>query len=288
MDYLIHILIFAGIFGILSIGLQIAMGYTGLLNLGHIAFFGIGAYTSAILTKQGISYELSFLLSGIFASIAGVILMYGISKLKGDYLALATLGFGFVVFAVMLNWTSLTRGPLGIPGIVKPEIFGISINSNIEYLIFVFILFAAVYLFSKRLISSRFGRLFEAVRDDEKALQIYGKNTYIIKTYSMGISSFMAGIAGSLYAHYISFIDPTTFYIANIVLVLTIVIVGGLADLEGTVLAVFVIMLIPEALRFLDLPASVIGPLRQIIYALVLILILMYKPRGFYGKIDLK
>ncbi len=104
----------------------------------------------------------------------------------------------------------------------------------------------------------------------------------------MGISSFMAGIAGSLYAHYISFIDPTTFYIANIVLVLTIVIVGGLADLEGTVLAVFVIMLIPEALRFLDLPASVIGPLRQIIYALVLILILMYKPRGFYGKIDLK
>lgn len=288
LSYLIHIIIFIGIFGILSLGLQISMGYTGLLNLGHIAFFGIGAYTSALLTKQGLPFELAFILSGIFSSIAGIIITRGISKLKGDYLALATLGFNFVVFAIMLNWTSLTRGPLGIPGISKPSFLGFQINSNTDYLVFTSVIFLIVYFFLRRLTSSRFGKLFEAVRDGEKTLQIYGKNTYIIKTYSMGISSFIAGIAGSMYAHYISFIDPASFYIANIVLVLTIVIVGGLASLNGTIVAAFVIIILPEILRFFNLPSSIIGPVRQIMYGLILILILMYRPRGFYGKIDLK
>ena len=124
--YLVHLLILIGIYTILAISLQLSVGFTGLLNLGHIAFYAIGAYTSALLALNGFPFWFCFLSAGILAMIFGFLLSLPANKLKGDYLALATMGFSFVVYAVLLNWTSLTRGPLGLPGIPKPKIFGIS------------------------------------------------------------------------------------------------------------------------------------------------------------------
>ena len=291
--YIIHILILIGIYAILAVSLNLALGYTGLLNLGHVAFFGIGAYTSALLVKANWPFIVAFLAAGIIASLFGYLLTFITRKLKGDYFALATLGFSFVITSIMLNWTSLTRGPLGIHGIPKPALFGASLPTklfgmaNLPYLIFVAIIAIISITIMWLIVKSSFGRLLQATRDDALALRVLGKDTFKLQWKAMMISAFFAGIAGSLFAHYITFIDPTSFALTEIILIFTIVIVGGIASMKGSIAATFIIIIIPELIRFIDLPSSVLGPLRQIIYAAILIGILLWRPRGIYGRVDL-
>lgn len=286
--YIIHLLILIGIYLILAISLQLAMGFTGLLNLGHIAFYAVGAYTSALLALNGFPFWFCFLSAGVIAMLSGFLLAFPTNKLKGDYLALATMGFSFVVYAIALNWTGLTRGPLGLPGIPRPYLFGISFSDNLSFLILTALIALISYLVIKKITSSPFGRVLEATRDDELAARVLGKNTFRIKSISLMVSAFFAGIAGSLYAHYITFIDPSSFTLLQLIPVLAIVIIGGLASLKGTVLATIILVLLPEPLRFIGFSSSVVGPARQIIYALILLLILIYRPRGFYGKVELE
>ncbi|MFB6225962.1 MAG: branched-chain amino acid ABC transporter permease [Candidatus Paceibacteria bacterium] len=288
ISVLVHIAILICVFAVVGVSLNLALGYTGIINLGHIAFFGIGAYTSAILTvKADVPFVLAFLASGILAGLSGLLLQKLINKLEGDYLALATLAFAFVVHSVFVNYKELTNGPLGIPGIPKPNLFGYQIVGNPTYLLFAFVVAVVSIYIMYRLVNSRYGKLLEAVRDDMLGLQARGKNVYKLRYQSMMVSAFFAGVAGSVFAHYLSYIDPTSFFIADIILVLSIVIVGGLASVRGSVIAAIVLVILPEALRFVDLPSSVIGPMRQIIYAAILIGILLYSPKGFYGKIEL-
>ncbi len=287
-SYLLHIGILIAIYIILGVSLNLALGFTGLLNLGHVAFFGIGAYTSALLLKAGVSFIMAFFISGLIAAIFGFLLVLATRKLKGDYLALATLGFSFVIYSLMLNLTELTRGPLGIPGIPKPVIFGFKISGLLPYFIFVTILAVITVFLIYKIVKSPFGRLLQGVRDDEIGLKVLGKDTFKLKAKSMMLSAFFAGIAGSLFASYITYIDPSSFSLAEIILIFTIVIVGGIASIKGTIVATFIIILIPEALRFLYLPSTVLGPLRQIFYALILLGILLYRPKGLFGRIDLE
>ena len=286
-NYFIHLLIMIGIYIILTLSLNLALGYTGLINLAHIALFGIGAYTSTLLTNANVPFLLAFIIAGLFTSLFGYFLVFTTNKLKGDYLAMATLGFSFVVFSLMLNLTEITRGPLGIPGIKKPEFFGFIIESNYAYLIFVAIICILSILIITKIIKSPFGRLLQATRDDELGLRILGKNTFSLKCKALMISAFFAGIAGSLFAHYITFIDPTSFALNELILVLTLVIVGGIASIKGSIIAPFIIIFLTESLRFLPLPSSFVGPLREIIYALALLLILYFRPRGIFGKVDI-
>ena len=286
--YFIHLAIFVGIYLILALSLQLALGYTGLINLGHIAFFAIGAYVSALLTLNGIPFIIAIILAGIISAFFGFLLSIPTNKLKGDYLALATLAFTFVVYAVTLNWTSLTRGPLGLPGIPKPSIFGLSFSSNLSFLILTLIIVLAVYFLIKRIVDSPFGKVLEATRDNELATKVLGKNTFKIKSIALGTSAFFAGIAGSLYAHYITYIDPSSFTMMQLIPILCIVIIGGLASLKGTIIATFILILLPEVLRFIGFPSSIVGPMRQIIYALILLLILIYRPKGIFGKVELE
>ncbi|MFH1801947.1 MAG: branched-chain amino acid ABC transporter permease [archaeon] len=288
LPYLIHLLIIIAIYIIVSVSLNLALGYTGMLNLGHVALFGIGAYTSTLLVMNGVPFILAFILAGLLASIFGVLLVFATKKLKGDYYALATLGFSFVIYSLLVNLVGLTRGPQGISGIPRPNLFGLAISSNATYLIFAaFITLVSVFIIHK-VIKSPFGRLLEATRDDELGLKVLGKNTALLKYKAMIISAFFAGIAGSLMAHYINFIDPSSYNLPEIIFVLTIVIIGGIASIPGSIAASFIIVLIPEVLRFFSLPSSILGPARQIIYAIILILIVMYRPRGLYGRIDLE
>lgn len=285
---IIHIAILICIFSIVGVSLNLTLGYTGIINLGHIAFFGIGAYTSAILTvKTSTPFIAAFVLSGVFAGLAGLLLQRLINKLEGDYLALATLGFAFVVHAVFVNYKELTNGPLGIPNIPQPNLFGYQLVGNSTYLLYAFLVALVSIFIILRLVNSRYGKLLEAVRDDQLGLQARGKDVYKLRYQSMAVSAFFAGIAGSVYAHYLSYIDPSSFFIADIILVLSIVIVGGLASIRGSVVAAIVVILLPEMLRFLELPDSVLGPMRQIIYAAILLAILLYKPKGFFGKVDI-
>ena len=286
--YFIHLLILVGIYLILAISLQISIGFTGMLNLGLIAFFAIGAYTSALLVLNGFPFWLALLSAGIVAMVFGYALSLPIKKLKGDYLALATMGFSFVVYAVLLNWTELTRGPLGIPGIPKPSFLGINFSSNFSFLILILIITLVCYFLINRITNSPFGKVLESIRDDELASKTLGKNTSKAKSISLMVSAFFAGIAGSLYAHYITFIDPSSFTLMQLIPVLCIVIIGGLASMKGTLIATFIIVLLPEPLRFIGFPSSVVGPMRQIIYALFLLLILLYKPKGIYGKVEME
>lgn len=288
ISYLVSILIIVGIYTILALSLNLVLGYTGLLNLGHIALFAIGAYTSVLLHINGVPFYAAFLSAGVVASFFGFLLIYGTKKISGDYYALATLGFAFVVHSLLLNLNGLTRGPLGIAGIPRPNIFGFFVRDNVQYLFLVVVIAFITYFLLNKIVTSKFGKLLEAMRDDELGVGVLGKNTAHLKYKAMAISAFFAGIAGSLFAHYISFIDPSSFYINELILVLTIVIIGGIASLKGTVIATLIVIAIPEALRFLPLPSGIIGPARQIIYALILLIIVMYRPRGILGRIDLE
>ncbi len=287
INYVIHTLITIGYYSILVVSLNLALGYTGIINLGHVAFFAIGAYTSALLTLSGIPFVLAFFLSAVVAGFFGYFLTVLTNRLKGDYVALATLGFSFIIGSILLNWTSLTKGALGVPGIEKPNIFGYAIIDNIGYLIFTWVVALSVYWIMYRIVNSRYGTLLQAVRDDAIGLTAFGKNIFKLKYQAMMVSAGMAGIAGSLFAHYITYIHPTNFYLPDIIFMLSMVIVGGLASLRGSIVATFVLGIITEMLRFIDLPSHVIGPSRLMIYTVILIVVLLYKPRGFFGKVDL-
>lgn len=286
--YFIHILIITGIYIVLSLSLQLSIGYGGLLNLGHIGFYCIGAYSSAVLTLNGYPFLFAFLLAGIISMFFGFLLSLPTNRLKGDYLTLTTLGFCFIVYQIALNWESLTRGSLGLIGIPSPTIFGFHITNNYLYLFFVIMVDILVYLIIKKIVSSDFGRVIQAVRDNELVLRILGKNSFKIKSIVLMTSAFFAGLAGSLYAHYITFIDPSSFMISQLIPILCIVVIGGLASLRGTILATIVLVILPETIKFIGLPSFIMGPIQQIIYALILLLIIIYSPKGFFGKIELK
>ena len=223
-EYIQNLLIFGSIFSILSVSLNLSMGYTGLFNLGHAAFFAIGAYVSALLVLGlGFSFWVAILGAGLFAAVFGFLLSKPTMRLKGDYLALGTLGFAFIVEAVLKNWTEVTRGPLGIPGIPKPELFGFVFSSLESYLLLSVGFLALTIFVIHRTVNSPFGRVLKAIREDETAAQTLGKNTVRYKALALTISAFFAGIAGSLYAHYITFIDPTSFSFTTLILILSMV-----------------------------------------------------------------
>ncbi len=281
INYLVHLGILVCIYSILTISLNWAVGFTGLLNLGHVGFFGIGAYASALLAMSGVPVWLSLIFGALFAGVFGLLLALPTTRLKGDYLALATLGFAFIMGSVTRNWTGLTRGALGIPGIPK------IVHGNYAFLAIVFIIAVVVYFIFFLLSRSRFGKTCEAVRDDELAAKMLGKNTFLHKIWALGISAFFAGLGGGLFAHYITFIDPSIFGLGDLILLFSMLIVGGLASVKGSFIGTAVLLLLPEPLRFIGFPSAILGPMREIIFALILLLILIYKPRGICGKVDL-
>lgn len=286
--YFIHLAILIGIYLILALSLQLSIGYTGLMNFGHIAFYAIGAYTSALLTLSGIPFIVAILSAGAVSGLCGFLLSIPTNKLKGDYLALSTIAFTFVVYVLSLNWTSLTRGPLGLPGIPKPSILGLTFSSNLLFLVLTIAITLIVYFVIKRIVDTPFGKALEATRDNELATKVLGKKTFKIKSISLATSALFAGVAGSLYAHYITYIDPSSFAMMQITPIICIVIIGGLASLRGTIIATIILILLPEPLRFIGFSSAIIGPMRQVIYALILLLILVYKPKGFFGKVELE
>jgi branched-chain amino acid transport system permease protein len=285
--FFVHIAILICIYILVALGLNLAVGYTGQVSLGHIAFFGVGAYTSALLSAHHYPFIVCFIAAGLLAAAAGLAITLITRRLAGDYFALVSLGFSFIAYSIFLSWESLTHGPLGIAGIARPRIFGFAFNTLPLYLVLCLIVVVLAVAFFYRLVNSPYGKLLQAVRDEKLGAASLGKNVLRLKYQSMMVAACLTGLGGSLFAHYISFIDPMSFFLSEIILAFTIVIVGGLASLRGTVVAAILIVLLPELLRFLSLPSSVLGPLRQIIYALLLLGILLVRPRGLFGKVDL-
>lgn len=285
MEYLIHLLILFAIYGILGISLNLVVGYTGLLSVTHAAFYGIGAYATAILlTSFGINFFVSVIFAIIFSSIMALLIGLILSKFDDDYYALASFGFNIIIFSVFLNWQGLTRGPLGIPGIPKPNFFGLDFSSNLSFLILSLAFLALIYFASRFIVNSSFGRVLKAIREDEKAIQIFGYNTLYFKLAIFVISAAMASVAGSLFASYITFIDPSSFWLMESIFILAIVILGGLSNLKGSLLGALFLILLPEALRFVGLPNDIAAQTRQVIYGVILILLMLYRPQGLAGE----
>lgn len=183
--------------------------------------------------------------------------------------------------------TKLTGGPFGISGIPRPIVFGLDTFSSINYLFFTLLVAGMSLFVIYRIVKSPFGRVIEAIRDDELAAKILGKNSFKVKSLVFMVSAFFAGVAGSLYTHYLSFIDPFSFTFFQLIPVFLIVIVGGVASLKGTLVATVLIIFFQELLKFLDLPLVLIGPSEQIIFATLLLLVLHFKPRGLFGQLEL-
>jgi branched-chain amino acid transport system permease protein len=285
MAYLTHLAIIVSIFAMLGVSLNLVVGYAGLLSVAHAAFFGLGAYATAILlTTTSLGFFASVLIGMVVAMVVAFLIGMVLSRFDNDYYALASLGFNTIIVSVFLNWQSLTRGPLGIPGIDRPEIFGFSFSSNESFLALSLVVLSLVFVTAQAIVRSSFGRVLKAVRDDEQALQVFGYRTSYYKLAIFMMSAAMAAVAGAFFASYITFIDPSSFGVLESVLMLSIVILGGLADNKGAVVGAIVIILLPEFLRFVGLPSDIAAQMRQVIYGLLLILLMMYRPQGFLGK----
>lgn len=288
MEYLIHLAILFSIYAILGVSLNLVVGYTGLLSVTHAAFYGIGAYTTAILlTKTGVGFFSSVILGIIVAIALSFLIGVVLSKFKGDYYALGTFGFNTIIFAIFLNWQNLTMGPFGIPGISKPELLGINFANNFNFLVLALIFLGLIYFVARFITKSPFGRVLKAIREDEKAIAVFGYNTLYFKLAIFSISAAMAAVAGSLFASYLTFINPSSFQLMESVFILAIVILGGLANLRGAILGALFLILLPEILRFVGFPPDIAAQMRQVVYGVILILVMLYRPQGLMGEYKL-
>ncbi|MBI2623637.1 MAG: branched-chain amino acid ABC transporter permease [Candidatus Liptonbacteria bacterium] len=285
MSYLIHLSTLFSIYAILGVSLNLLIGYTGLISVMHAAFFGVGAYATALLmTKLGLNFFLAAILGAVISGVIGCAIGWLFARLGGDYYVMGSVAWNFIVVSILINWESLTNGPLGIPGIPKPSLGGFSFGSNVPFLILSLIFLVCVYAISRWVVRSSFGRVIKAVREDEEAARVFGYHTLFFKVAVSGIATAMAGIAGALFASYITFIEPTTFSVMESVLILAIVIFGGFANIRGSLLGAFALVLIPEALRFAGFSADIAANMQQLVYGLVLVLFMLYRPQGLIGE----
>jgi branched-chain amino acid transport system permease protein len=285
MDYLSHILILASIYTVLTVSLDLLAGQTGLLSLAQAAFCGLGAYASALCTTNlGAPFLIGVLVGMIVATIISFVVSLPSLRLRDDYFVIATFGFQMILFSIFNNWMELTRGPLGIAGIPQPVIFGWHVNSPLEFLALSCCFAAIAYFVVWRITTSPFGRALHAIREDEVFAKAHGKNTLYFKVTAFAVSGALAASAGSLYAHYISYIDPTSFTVMESILIISMVIIGGAGSLWGPLIGAVVLVTLPEALRFVGLPNAVAANLRQIIYGSLLVIMMMFRPRGLVGK----
>lgn len=278
MQYFIHLGILVGIYLILAQSFNLTFGLGKLFNLAHIAAYSIGAYATALLSADygyglWVCMPASMLISALFALLIG-----GISlKLSHDYFAIGTLAFSAVVSAVLVNWKSVTHGVLGITGIPRPEFGTIDFYANTNFLVLVYILVIYVYLSLYVVFHSRFARQLRALAEFPHAAASLGINIVFVRNISFMIASMFAGLAGSLFAYFINYIDPSSFGLHEMVFVLSIAIVGKPGSFWGVALATVFLVLLPEPLRFIEISSSILGPMRQLLYAIILFAVVYWK-----------
>lgn len=285
MEYIGHILVIAGIYVILTMSLNLVIGYTGLPAMGHSAFFCVGAYTSSLLAlNAGISPWLGIFGAAILAGACGWLVSLSAGRLNGDFLALATFSFAVVTHSVVKNLIGLTRGPMGLPGIPPFSFLGFPLDTAWSYLPLVFLVCILTFHTCKRLVESPYGRILQGIRENEMVVMSLGKNVTRYKRSVFMISALFAGVAGTLYAHYITYIDPSSFTPMESFSILLMVVFGGMGSLRGSLFGATILVFLPEVLRFIGLPSSIAAPLRQMLYAALLIALVLIRPQGLMGR----
>lgn len=284
-EYGVHLAILTSIYLILAQSLNLTLGFGQLFNLAHVASYAIGAYTTALLsTETGASFVLclcmSMILSGMFALALGGIAL----RLSSDYFAIGTIAFSSLIAALLINWKSFTHGVLGIPGIPRPDVFGVDLYNNINFLFLILIFVFLSQTFFLLLYKSWFGRSLRALAEYENAALALGHNTRLIRNFAFCFSSVGAGLAGSFFAYYFNYIDPSSFSLAEMIFVLTIVIVGRPGSFWGVTGATLFLVLLPEPLRFLGIPSAYLGPARQLLHAAILFSVIYWKRHTLFPE----
>ncbi len=275
------ILILWAIYAILALSLNLIVGYMGLLSFGHAGFFGIGAYTSALVCLNlGFSFWPALLLTLIVVGVVGLGVGYFSIRLHGVYFAISTMAFSEIVRLIMTNWMSVTRGPMGLNDIPRPAFFGFNFSSELSYFYLVVAIAAVLYFIVHIIISSPLGRSFKSIRENQELSHSIGIDVAKTKVLAFTVSAMIAGVAGSLYAHYYTVIAPEVSGLFYSTVGLIMVIVGGKGTLLGPVIGAFIFTILPEALRATN-------QLQMIVFSLVLILTVIFLPNGLMSILKL-
>ena len=272
-----HVLVLAGIFVLMALGFDLVLGYLGELSLGHAAFFGVGAYTTALLTRSfAVPFPVDLLVAGLLTGVFGF-LIGGLSlRLKGPYFAIVTFGFAEILRLVALNWTSVTRGPMGLPDVPHAHLGPYPIDSGLRYYYLMLALIAVAVLVTRRLVDSTVGHAFLAIRENEELASSVGIATFRFKVIAFLTGMVFTGMAGSVYARYLHFVDPTALSFSITVTVVSMVIVGGQGSIAGTILGAVLFTLLPEYLRVAERA-------RLVIFGGLLMVAIVFLPEGLQG-----
>jgi branched-chain amino acid transport system permease protein len=279
--YVLHVAVLSGIYVVLTLSLNLITGFCGQFSLGHAGFYGIGAYTAALLAVHwGSPFVLNLAAAAAMAGLAGFLIGLPTLRLGGIYLAMATLGFGEIIHLVLLNWLAVTRGPLGIPAIPGPALLGVDLATPVRQYYVALALAVLATVAVSRLVNSRFGEAIQAIREDEIAAEAMGVPTTRLKVLTFTVSAALAGVAGAFFAHYASFVSPASFTLVESILVLSLLVFGGMGSVEGSIAGAVLLTVAPEAFRFL-------AEYRRVIYGAILLGLILYRPQGLLGGIHL-
>jgi branched-chain amino acid transport system permease protein len=285
-DYILSQATFVFIYGIVAMGMMLLVGYTGQISLGHAAFFAVGAYVAAVLQARGWSFLPAFAMAGTVSGLVGIIIGLPALRVKGVYLAMATLSFAFIVEEVIVRWSSVTRGNRGMT-VVDPVIFGYKFSTPVHIYFLSGIVFWLVVLVIINVLRSRTGRALSALRDSDVAAESMGINLAQFKTTAFAISAVATGLAGALYAHKLAYISPEQFGIMVSVEFLMMIIIGGLGSLHGAVFGAMFFILLPQLIvgikNFLPARIAELPVLESVSFGILVILFVMFEPRGLNG-----
>ena len=281
-QYILHVLIMWGIYAVLTLGLNVINGFAGQLSIGQGAFYGIGAYCGAILTTTaGWSFWLALPAATALAAAVGMLVSLPVLRVRGIYLGMATFGFAEIVHVVLRSWETLTKGVLGMTGILPPITFGIDFGTQDRFYYLVLAAVLLSVLFSHRIYQSSVGHALLAIREDELVAGLLGINTTAHKVTAFGAAAGLAGLAGSLFAHYLTYISPENFTSVESILIVTMLIVGGRGNTLGAVVGAGLLVALPELLR-------VVSVYRLLIYGLLLVGAAVFRPDGLVGRVGLE
>jgi branched-chain amino acid transport system permease protein len=285
MNYIYHLIIYFEVYVIVAMSLNLLIGYGGILQVAHAAYYGIGAYAAAFCwTKLGWGFFPGLAIAALTAGIISALLSLPARRLKGDYFVMIGIAVQACLYAVFYNVIELTNGPAGISDIRRPSIGGYQFSTTGSVAVLYGLLALALVFVIARLKWSPYGRALRAMRDDELAAVSVGIPVSRLKVQAFALASAAVGIAGALYASYVSYIDPTSFSLNESILMLSMVIVGGTGNVKGPVLGAAVLILLPEGLRFLSLPDAVAANVRLLAYGFILVLLMRWRPQGLAGN----
>lgn len=286
-EYWLAQLTFILIYSIVGLGLMLLAGFTGLFSIGHAAFLGVGAYTQAVFTNMGVPFPIALALAGLLSAAVGIVVGLPALRVKGIYLGIATLSFGFIVEEVLARWEKVTGGNAGIH-IKQPDIFGWKVTTGEEFYFVCLVIAVLSTLAILNLLRSPTGRAFVAIRDSEISAQSMGIHLARYKTLSFALSAALAGIGGALYAHKLQFISPDQFNILQSIDLLLMVVIGGLGSVHGAFLGAIFLISMPQVISLSKgyLPEAIGNApgLQAVVYGAVLIAFVLFEPLGLYGR----